>query len=121
MLTYELIFAFAVAILVARIYGIGWLRQLLERVFGIGSQQQQSEVGHDEEEGFRGSSPSPRVSVSSQLEEIQSWCSDDTIDTGPPPSPAETTTHQDLASSSAAAAEMLTTAINVVVVSRGAS
>lgn len=28
-------FAFAVAILLARIYGIGWLRQLLERIFGI--------------------------------------------------------------------------------------
>jgi hypothetical protein len=34
-------FAFAVAILVARIYGIGWLRQLLARSFGIGGQQQQ--------------------------------------------------------------------------------
>ncbi|PUZ43846.1 hypothetical protein GQ55_8G040100 [Panicum hallii var. hallii] len=30
-----------VAILVARIYGIGWLRQLLARIFGIVGQQQQ--------------------------------------------------------------------------------
>ncbi|CAO2143023.1 unnamed protein product [Urochloa humidicola] len=106
-------------------YGIGWLRQLLGRVFGRidESQQQQSEVGHDEEEGIRGSSPSPRVSASSQLEEIQSWCSDDTIDTGPPPSPAETSgpAASSSSSSAAAAAETLTTAINVVVVSRGAS
>ncbi|CAN6330165.1 unnamed protein product [Urochloa humidicola] len=111
-------FAFAVAILVARIYGIGWLRQLLGRVFGRidESQQQQSEVGHDDEEGI----PSPRVSAASQLEEIESWCSDDTIDTGPPPSPAETSGPAAAASSSAAA-ETLMTAINVVVASRGAS
>ncbi|CAO2201634.1 unnamed protein product, partial [Urochloa humidicola] len=32
-----------VAILLARIYGIGWLRQLLERIFGIGGQQQQQQ------------------------------------------------------------------------------
>ncbi|CAM0152180.1 unnamed protein product [Urochloa decumbens] len=81
-----------VAIIVARIYGIGWLRRLLGRVFGIGGQQLQSdsEMGHDEEEGIRGPPPSPAVAVSSSSSqlEIQSWCSNDTIDTGPPPSPA---------------------------------
>lgn len=35
------VFAFAVAILLSRINGIGWLRQLLARIFGIGGQQQE--------------------------------------------------------------------------------
>jgi hypothetical protein len=38
-LTDELMFAFAVAILLARIYGRGWLRHILERIFGTGGQQ----------------------------------------------------------------------------------
>ncbi|CAL4889030.1 unnamed protein product [Urochloa decumbens] len=113
-----------VAIVVARIYGIGWLRQLLGRVFGLGGQQQQSEMGHDDEEGIRGPPSSPLVSVSSQATtteeeeeelEILSWCSNDTIDTGPPPSPVlfpKTATHQ--AQEIIISAEMLTTAINVV-------
>lgn len=33
-------FAFAVAILLARMYGIDWLRKLLKRIFGTGDQQQ---------------------------------------------------------------------------------
>jgi hypothetical protein len=33
-----LIFAFTVAILLARIFGIGWLRHLLAKIFGTGDQ-----------------------------------------------------------------------------------
>ncbi|CAN6335348.1 unnamed protein product [Urochloa humidicola] len=102
-----------VAIIFARIYGIGWLRQLLGRVFGLGGQEQQQS-----EEGIRGPPPSPRVS------EILSWCSDDTIDTGPPPSPEfpQTTTRQDQEIIISAAAETLTMAIrSTSSSSRGAS
>ncbi|CAL4897269.1 unnamed protein product [Urochloa decumbens] len=53
-----------VAILLARIYGIGWLRQLLERIFGTGGQQQQSSEmqvlsrRRDDDDGAPPSSPS---------------------------------------------------------------
>ncbi|PVH61275.1 hypothetical protein PAHAL_3G003600 [Panicum hallii] len=58
----------AIAILVARIYEIGWLRQLLARIFGIGSQQ-----------------PPPPPPPSSEMNILRSSNNDD--DTGAPPLP----------------------------------
>lgn len=72
--------AFAVAILVARIYGIDWLRQLLARIFGTGGQQQQSETTDGIDDDNTGSPPP----LSQTTEELLSI--NDEI-TGPPPSP----------------------------------
>jgi hypothetical protein len=54
------VFAFAVSILLARIYGIGWLQQMLERFFGTGGQQGgESRTATTELEMNTGPPPSP--------------------------------------------------------------
>ncbi|PUZ43402.1 hypothetical protein GQ55_8G006300 [Panicum hallii var. hallii] len=83
-----------VAILVARIYGIGWLRQLLARIFGIGGQQQQppppSEMNilrssnNDDGTGAAPRSPPPLPQATEEFQEVVS--SNDDI-AGPPPLP----------------------------------
>ncbi|XP_066340815.1 uncharacterized protein [Miscanthus floridulus] len=43
-----------VAVVIARIYGIGWLQQLLGKIFGIGGEQQENnnDAHHTEPEGY---------------------------------------------------------------------
>jgi hypothetical protein len=57
-------FVFAVAVVIARRYGIGWLQQLLGKIFGIGGEQQESnnDAHHTEPEGSAADNVPPQGS-----------------------------------------------------------
>jgi len=86
-------FAFAVSILLARIYGIGWLRQILERIFGTGGQQG-GESRTTELEMNTGPPPSPLSQATDlQISEsinISALSSNDNTEPSPLPSLSQT-------------------------------
>nr|TKV99089.1 hypothetical protein SEVIR_8G016200v2 [Setaria viridis] len=89
-----------VAILLARIYGIGWLRQLLARIFGIGDQHQHQHQPPPHEMNTAaaaaaaaaraGAPPSPPLSQrTEEIDDDMVQSIIDSIDHGPQPSPVE--------------------------------